>query len=283
MLILIDLQWTQGASRHRGIGRYSLALAQAMARNRGDHEIIIALNGMLHDSIEPIRAAFEGLLPQENIRVWHAAGPVPPLTPENTWRRRTAELLRNAFLESLQPDILHITSLFEGYGDDAVHSICGTSIPTAVTFYDLIPLLQSEQYLTPNPLYEAFYREKLAHLKRANIYLAISESARQECIDNLGVAADEAVNIGAAAEVGFKPISITERDKRSLRNHFGLERSFVMYSGATDERKNHLRLIKAFSLLPKTLRENCQLAIVGRLPNDHREKFEKYAELCGLG
>ncbi|WP_204312526.1 hypothetical protein, partial [Escherichia coli] len=85
---------------------------------------------------------FEGLLPQENIRVWHAAGPVPPLTPENTWRRRTAELLRNAFLESLQPDILHITSLFEGYGDDAVHSICGTSIPTAVTFYDLIPLLQ---------------------------------------------------------------------------------------------------------------------------------------------
>ncbi|WP_204325152.1 hypothetical protein, partial [Stenotrophomonas maltophilia] len=73
-------------------------------------------------------------------------------------------------------------------------------------------------------------------------------------IDNLGVAADEAVNIGAAAEVGFKPISITERDKRSLRNHFGLERSFVMYSGATDERKNHLRLIKAFSLLPKTLR-----------------------------
>lgn len=282
MRIVIDLQGAQGASRHRGIGRYSLALAQAMVRNRGNHEIIIALNGMFPDSIEPIRAALDKLLPQENIRVWNAVGPVSPLAPENTWRRQTAEILRSAFLASLRPDILHITSLFEGFWDDAVHSIDESLIPTAVTFYDLIPLLNSEQYLTANPVYEKFYRDKIEHLKRANIYLSISESARRECVDNLRIPEHMAINIGAATENYFKPILITDQDERNLRNRFGLTRPFLMYSGATDERKNHLRLIKAFSILPKTLRENYQLAIVGHLPKNHREKFEEYVKLCSL-
>ncbi len=61
MRIVIDLQGAQCGSRHRGIGRYSLALAHAMVRNRGDHEIIIALSGLFPDTIEPIRAAFDGL------------------------------------------------------------------------------------------------------------------------------------------------------------------------------------------------------------------------------
>ena len=90
MRIVIDLQGAQGGSRHRGIGRYCLALAQAMVRNRSGHEIIIALNGMFPDTIEPIRAAFVGLLPQENIRCWHAAGPVHSSDPTNAWRRDAA-------------------------------------------------------------------------------------------------------------------------------------------------------------------------------------------------
>ena len=284
MRIVIDLQGAQGGSRHRGIGRYSLALAHAMVRNRGDHEVIIALNGLFPDSIEPIRAAFDGLLPQGNIRVWHATGPVHPLGSANTWRRHTAELVREAFLASLMPDILHITSLFEGFGDDAIHSIGlkPTLIPTAVTLYDLIPLMQSESYLKPNPRYEAFYREKLGYLRQADLYLAISDSSRQEAIDHLGATPEQTVNIAAAADALFKPIQVSEVEKHALRARFGLVHPFLMYSGATDERKNHLRLIKAFSLLSLSLRMNYQLAIVGDLPNEHREKFETYAKLCGL-
>lgn len=284
MRIVIDLQGAQGASRHRGIGRYSLALAQAMVRNRGNHEIIIALNGMFPDTIEPIRAAFYGLLPQENIRVWQAAGPVHPLDPANSWRRHTAEFVREAFLASLHPDIVHITSLFEGFGDDAVHStgLAAAPIPTAVTMYDLIPLMQSDNYLKPNPVYEAFYREKLSHLKKADLYLAISESSRQEVIEHLDATTEQTVNIAAAADEHFKPINISETDKQNLCKRLGLTRPFLMYSGATDERKNHLRLIKAFSILPSALRKKYQLAIVGHLPNEHREKFEKYINLCGL-
>ena len=104
MRIVVDLQGTQTESRFRGIGRYTHSLAQAIVRNRGEHEVLIALNGLFPDTIEPIRAAFDGLLSQENIRVWQAPGPVRSLDGGNEWRRHTAELVREAFLASLKPD-----------------------------------------------------------------------------------------------------------------------------------------------------------------------------------
>ena len=73
MRMVIDMQGAQTESRFRGIGRYTLSLALAIARNRGEHEIILALSGLFPETIEPIRAAFDHLLPQENIRVWHAS------------------------------------------------------------------------------------------------------------------------------------------------------------------------------------------------------------------
>lgn len=284
MRIVIDLQGAQCGSRHRGIGRYSLALAQAMMRNRGNHDILIALNGLFPDSIEPIRAAFDGLCPLDKIVVWHAQGPVHATDPDNTWRRHTAEFIREAFLASLKPDIVHVTSLLEGFSDNAVHSIglLNVRVPTAVTFYDLIPLIQSEQYLTPFPVLEALYREKLGHLSRADLYLAISESSRLELIENLNVKDVHTVNISAAADACFKPVQLSNRTVNVLKERFGLLRPFLMCSGATDERKNHLRLIKAFSLLPIDLKNNYQLAIVGGLSLEHQKKFETYALQCGL-
>ena len=61
MRLVIDLQGAQTESHKRGIGRYSLAVALAIARHRGDHEILLALNGRFPDRIEPIRASFDGL------------------------------------------------------------------------------------------------------------------------------------------------------------------------------------------------------------------------------
>ena len=60
-------------------------------------------------------------------------------------------------------EALIVSSLFEGFGDDAVTSI-GEFAPdmvTAVVLYDLIPLACSETYLDPNPAYRAFYHGKL--------------------------------------------------------------------------------------------------------------------------
>ena len=129
MRIVLDLQGAQTRSRFRGIGRYTLALAKAIVANRADHEVLLALSGLFPDTIEPIRAAFDSLLPQDNIRVWLAPGPVGVDTG-NALRRQIAEPIREAFLASLEPDMVHVSSLFEGFGDDAVTSI-GVFAPTA--------------------------------------------------------------------------------------------------------------------------------------------------------
>ncbi|WP_407278727.1 glycosyltransferase family 1 protein [Aromatoleum evansii] len=285
MRIVIDMQGAQTESRYRGIGRYSLSHAQAIVRNRGEHEVVLVLNGQFVDTIEPIRAAFHNLLPQENIRVWYAPGPVRGCDPTNAVQRDAAELIREAFLASLQPDLIHLTSLFEGYGDDAVVSIgmFDQNTPVSVSLYDLIPLMNAEHYLRPNPLYEEFYFRKLESLKRASLLLAISESSRKEGVDHLGVSEDQVINVSTAAESCFESVEISCGEVLALRDKFHLLRPFVLYTGGADERKNLPRLLGAYASLPPDVREAHQLVFAGRMPQGAVDHLRSEAQRVGLG
>lgn len=123
MRVVIDLQGAQASNKSRGIGRYSLSLAQALVRHRKEHDVVIMLNGLFPETIPSIRAAFHGLLPTAKVMVWTAPGPVAKLGSANARRGAQAQDLRNIFLASLKPDLVLITSLFEGLGDDAIVSI----------------------------------------------------------------------------------------------------------------------------------------------------------------
>ncbi|MHA6129390.1 glycosyltransferase [Pseudomonas fluorescens group sp. PF-1] len=278
MRIVIDMQGAQTGSRFRGIGRYTMALAAAMVELRGEHEVILALNGLFPETIDSIRDVFDGLLPQENIKVWNSIGPVHAFDPSNEFRKDIAELIREEFLASLEPDIVHVTSLMEGFGDDAVHSIgrAPFKVPTAVTFYDLIPLIKSDVYFAPNPGFERLYREKISHLNRAELMLAISESSREEALQYLDLSREQIVNISAAVDDIFKPVTYSESSTRKLNDKYGVRDKYIMYSGATDDRKNHMGLISAYALLPNRVREEYQLVLVGGLPDDHRYRFEQH-------
>ena len=284
MRIVIDLQGAQTESRFRGIGRYSLSIAQAIARNKGDHEIIIALNGLFPDTIGPIRERFEGILPQEDIRVWIAPGPVFDSDEKNVCRREVAEYIREAFLASLQPDIVFITSLFEGFDENAVTSVAiiDQKTPTIVMLYDLIPLRNPDQYLSSNPKYKEYYLRKIEHLKRANALLAISEyTAKQGCI-LLNLNENKIFNIYGASDVRLKNIKIPLKNEEELRQRFGITRPFILYTGGGDARKNLSRLIRAFSLLSTDMIKSHQLAIVGKLSDYEINDLIETARSVGL-
>ncbi|MHB1667823.1 glycosyltransferase [Thiomonas sp.] len=285
MRIVLDLQGAQTASRLRGIGRYSLALAQAIVRNRGEHEVLIALNGMLADTIEPIRAAFDDLLPQANIRVWQAPGPVRELDAGNTWRRQAAELLREAFLASLKPDVVHVSSLFEGYQDDAVTSIgrFTESHPTAVTLYDLIPLLNPDEQLKANASYMDYYWRKIGHLKRAQLLLSVSGALRRDAIDALQLSGNSVVNISGAAGPGFQPTEYTAGQQAALFSKFGIRHPFVLCAGATGETNNLRHLVEAFAALPHSLRGQYQLVIAGVSDESQCQDLQRRVETPELG
>ncbi len=268
MRIVIDLQGCQTYARFRGIGRYSLALARELARQAGDDEIWIALNGLLADTVEPLRAAFDGLVPQERIAVWRPPRRVSPNDSLNPWRWEAAERIRETFLASLRPDIVHVASLFEGerYRIDAATSIGvqEPGLPTAVTLYDLIPLTYPELYLN-EPTYASWYRRKLESLRRSDHFLAISEWTRREGIARLALPEERVTNISAAAEPIFRPGPVTVEEESVVRGRHGISRPFLLYTGGIDPRKNVGSLIASYARLRPALRASHQLVIVGWL------------------
>lgn len=267
MRIVIDMQGAQTASRFRGIGRYSMAMAKAIARNRGPHEVILVLNGLLDQGIEVIRKEISGLLPEQNVLVWMAPGPVNTSDPRNEWREQAAQYLREAFLASLQPDVVYLSSLFEGYVDNAVTSVHRFDAKTLVcpTVYDFIPLINPEQYLSPNPAYAKYYERKVEEMRKAGLFLAISESSRREAIELLEIPPATVVNMAAACDDIFVPMETQTASSRSLLQKWGISKPFILYTGGADHRKNLARLIEAFASLPTQVRSNHQLLFAGKL------------------
>lgn len=284
MRIVIDMQGAQTESRFRGIGRYTLAFAQAVARNRGENEVILVLSGLFPETIEPLRAAFSDVLPSKNIRVWHAPGPVLEGYPGNDIRREVSELIRESYLASLLPDVVHISSLFEGFWDDATTSIgrLGAEIRTSVVIFDLIPLLNSDTYLKPNPPYEMHYRRKIRYLEKANLCLAISAFSGQEAETTLGIPSDRIVNISTAADQNFKKRVIGEEAAIDLKRKWGIVKPFILCAGASEQRKNLPRLVMAYAALPMDLAASHQLVLSGKMPLDDIETLKALAQKHGV-
>jgi glycosyltransferase involved in cell wall biosynthesis len=284
MRIVLDLQGAQSeTSRFRGIGRYSLALAEAIAREPGQHDVWLVLNGRFPDSIEPLRAEFAHLIPPERIRIFELPGPVAEEDPANSWRRQTAELLREKFLADLCPDIVHVSTLFEGHGNEVVTSVgrLDATLRTTFTLYDLIPLLRPETYLR-DPGFKRLYLRRLQSLKRADLLLAISESSRREAIEALEIAPERITTIGTGLPPSFLDIGPLPNEVKTLTTRYGLRRPFVLYTGGDDFRKNLEGMIEAFALLSSDVRAAHQLAIVCQLSEGTQGRLIALAEKLGL-
>lgn len=283
MRLVIDLQACQASSKNRGIGIYSLALAQSMVRFRGQHEILILLSDQFPETIEPIKTAFEGLLPASAIRVWKSVGYIRASQSGRDIERNLALRARESFLATLQPDFIHVASLFEGFDDDVASETRRSSLgtPVAVTLYDLIPLLFSKTYLA-NPLNSKWYRSKLQDLMRADLCLAISDSAQQDAIKHIRLSPSRLVNISADANPIFRVNKPCSEHEAQLTQRLGLNRSFIMCTAGMDPRKGLSSLIRAFSLLSPTVRQQHQLVVVCEINHSSAARYQEFARREGL-
>lgn len=286
MKIVIDLQACQGASRFRGIGRYSMSLAKAMIQEgmmRG-HDVVVVLNEEHPEAIDEIYDELNGLLPKSKVRTFTLTSPVAEMVPDNITNARSEEVLREQFIASLKPDVIHIASLFEGWFDDVVSSVntADLSVNTAVTFYDLIPLVLKDLYLT-DPAYNAYYQRKLENLKRSSTLLAISEHSRQSAIELLDFKPEDVFNISAASDDLFKEKEYNSEQRARVLTQFNINGPFILYvPGGFDARKNFDRLVSAFAKLPNNLPNMYQLVIASKLPEGVRQDFVLTVNKLGL-
>jgi len=284
MKIAIDLQGGQtSASRNRGTGRYSLSLTKAILKNKKEHEIVIVLSSLFLETIELVKVDLKNYIDEKNIHVWNAPNDVCHMVIENNTRRKNAEFIRETFLASLKPDIILVTSLFEGLVDDAVTSIgeMEYSIPTAVVLYDLIPFINQTPYLD-NPVVKLWYEEKLEYLKRADLLLSISESSRQESLEYLNSNPSSVINIGTSSDKQFQKIDLSKEEKKDVLDRYLLTKDFLMYTGGIDHRKNIEGLIRSYALLNVSIRDNYQLAIVCSINDAQRKILYTLVKEVGL-
>lgn len=275
MRIVIDPQGALGGSRYRGIGRYTRSFLMEFTKQAQHHELFVLLNTMLPEAHDQLRRDLAGLVPSSNFITWSAEAPVGGMDFANWERRALAREIWEEVVASLEPDLLIVSSLFEGAEDDAVASIpTGRDYLVATICYDLIPMLYRQHYLL-HPGMEAFYRRQIEQLRRSDFLLAISQSAADEAVQFLRYPKERILNIGAAVDPHFTNAPIID-----LAARHGITRPYLLYVSAFEVRKNHKGLIEAYAALPKEVRAEHQLVLGGGVGG--AKDLVKFARKLGL-
>lgn len=285
MKIVIDIQGLQTQSKYRGIGRYIKNHIKALIEVSSAHEFTLLINsGFKDDPISIEREFTQSGATNVRVLAWTPVGYTSLHDPENFWRHNASQIIRESLIASINPDLVYVTSLFEGFGDEAVHSIglLGKYIPTATLLYDLIPLFRSESYLSGNWLHKKYYHEKLSDLSRSDLILTISESVADDANKVLGIEKSRLVNIYAACDQQFRKLEDNEFDPIATRSKFGISSKFFLYTGGYDERKNLGLLIEAYCKLPPELIHTFQLVFVGHMSEEYEKFLNNIAQANGI-
>ena len=189
------------------------------------------------------------------------------------------ELIREAFLANLNPDVVLLTSLFEGYIDDAVTSIGRFAQGrwlTAIIVHDLIPLAIPQDVFV-NSTHKAWYEDKLKDFRKADLFLANSDHSRLECIKRLNLDAGRVTAVSTAVEGCFRPLDLSDSVRAACLATYGITRPFLFYAGGFEARKNVERAIRAFTLLPVELRNQYQFVFAGELAEADKNRLQAIA------
>ncbi|TWB24578.1 glycosyltransferase involved in cell wall biosynthesis [Nitrospirillum amazonense] len=204
MRLVVDLQVCQGAGRHGDAAHDARELVMGLVRSQGQHEIIVVLNAHFVETVEPLRAWLDST-PSCRVAVWSA--PASGLA---------AELLREAYIASLEPDWVLLPSLLDDDVRDAVASIGRFyAQPTAVLLRDS----GSESFL-PGLVSQRWQQRRLDDLRRADLVLAQSPAAASMAIDFLGFEDERVFTLAGQDELDAGG----DWDLVALRVWAGLER-----------------------------------------------------------
>jgi glycosyltransferase involved in cell wall biosynthesis len=275
MRIVFDLQAIQTESRLRGIGRYAKALIKSICALSDKFDLVFILSDLFPDKIQDLQRELLTFGKSEVV-IFRTEGATRAIEPGNERNRKMLELAFHAFVADLMPDLVLVLSPFEGYVDDAITLRANNDFSIGAVIYDLIPLIQHRDYLTPNPRYRSFYLDIIENVRRFDFFLTISQHARSEIIEHLGVDEARVFNIDGSVDDVFFPDSA--KDQMQLIG----EGDYILYTGGADPRKNLKRLISAYSTLPPAILSRYRLVFAGNLPTGDLVALTEHTRQLGL-
>ncbi|MBP6281745.1 MAG: glycosyltransferase family 4 protein [Leptotrichiaceae bacterium] len=269
MKIGIDLKPFFTGSKYRGIGKYSRELINNMIEEDSENEYHY-LN--MYDDYQGDPKINEKCFLHQ-----YFSGPkIIDVGERQLFNQESMDSFLEKevshFIENSDIDVMIFTSPNE-YGN-LYKKKWFDNILTVGILYDLIPLVFPEQCLF-DPIYKADYEKSLTFIKELDVLLAISESAKEDAVNLLGLDRDKIFVIYAGLTEEFKKIEKIEVKK--MKEKYNISKPFILFSGGIDFKKNIEGLIKAYSMLPKEIKNRYQLVITGKASEDMQNKFLEIA------
>jgi len=152
------------------------------------------------------------------------------------------------------------------------------NIKMVVTIHDMIALMFPEIW----PGISGFrIRNYIKYSsQRADIIITISSWAKKDIVRILKVPKDKVkvIYCGINKKL-FKPIPDLSL-QRLVKRKYGIRKNFILTVGPLGARKNHDRLIDAYSILPKYIREDYQLIVTGEKKGTYNNLLGKASKTC---
>lgn len=133
MRILVDLQALQSSLNAGKSGSSDIAFVTNLLKHKSNNEVYLILSSQFPHTLEVLRREFEGLVSQDNIKIWYAPGPISSVNALNGTRRKIAQVIYSAFIKSFNPDVLHFLSLTEASEENVVWEGLQNNVNVVVT------------------------------------------------------------------------------------------------------------------------------------------------------
>lgn len=254
--LVVDGQIFQSPARHRGMGRYSEYLVNAITQQKKSYESITLILSDRHEEYEDLLF--------ENVHIKRL-----DLYDSSHLSLEDAEIhnkkIIDSYINTLDVERSEIDYLLLAPFQEPLVSEFPNGVNKFLVVYDLIPYLYHEQYIYKMPFEKYLRHYKL--LFEADKLLAISESVKSDVCLYLGIPESRVVAIHGAAVRSQAP----RREPDSIT----VPEKFILMPTGDDPRKNNAKGVRGFELFNKKHNNEYKLIITSNIHFSEKITLEK--------
>lgn len=245
-------------NNYTGLGNYSRFIIESLLEYAPEHQYF-AYTPKSKGSWDYSLADFPNEL---NIRL-----PVAyPQLPSALWR--------SWFMaQDLQQDKIDV---FHGLSNEIPYGLKKAGVKSVVSIHDLIFLRYPEQY----PAIDRFvYQRKFRYAcENADAIVAVSEQTKRDIIDFYQIPSERIEVIYQGCQSVFYQRIADKTIISQVQQKYGIQKHYILCVASFTERKNQLRLIKAFQQLPS---KEYDLVLVGG-QSKYLDELKQYVQQSAI-
>lgn len=240
----------------RGLGNYSRDLVLGLSEFYPDNEYLL-----FSPPFEDKRAlAFENEFGAKKV-----------VTPQGFWGKSFPSMWRRNLSSDLST---HQIDLYHGLSHEIPYGLKKAGIKSIVTIHDLIFMRYPHYFPWID---RRVYLSKVKHaVKEADVVIAICEQTKRDLVEMLNVSPDKIEVCYQSCHEQFQTPCIPD-EVINTRSKYGIDRDYILYVGAFEERKNILNLIEGYSYFGTSL----DLVLVGKGKN-YLQLIESKIKECNV-